>query len=124
MVFLLNTGSVFSAENKVIAYYFHGNTRCHTCHKMEGYAKEVIENNFTNELKDGELIFKAVNIDEKDNKHFVDKYQLYTKALVISKIDSNKEIKYKNLSKIWECVGNKDRFFEYVINEINSYLKE
>ena len=86
--------------------------------------KETIESDFADELNSGALVFKAVNVEQKDNEHFVDKYQLYTKALVISEIADGKEIRNKNLTKIWEYVRNKDKFCEYVKDEISEYLKE
>jgi len=91
---------------------------------MEKYAKEAIEGNFKNELDSGKLIFKTINVDEKDNKHYVEDYQLYAKSLVISKVIDGREIGHKNLTKIWEYVRNKDKFLDYVTKEINDYLKE
>jgi len=44
-----------SAGDAVTAYYFHGTFRCPTCHKLEKYAKEAIENNFKNDLTSGKL---------------------------------------------------------------------
>lgn len=123
-IFIVSGGLAFSADGKVIAYYFHSNARCLTCHNMEAYAKEAIEKNFAKELEDGRLVFKTVNVEEKENEHFVDDYQLYTKALVISQIKDEKENQHKNLTKIWEYVRNKDRFVEYVTSEIRDYLKE
>lgn len=124
LIFITGAISGFAADSKVIAYYFHGSARCPTCHKMEKYAKEAIENSFPNELDNGTLVFKTVNVEEKSNKHFINEYKLYTKALVISQIENSKEVRHKNLTKIWEYVRDKDRFFEYVTNEINDYLKE
>ena len=124
IVLLMNTTAVFAADSKIIAYYFHGNARCPTCHKMEQHTKEAIEENFKNELNSGLLVFKAVNIDERENKHFVSDYQLYTKTLIISRVKNGKEIEHKNLKKIWEYVRDKNRFFDYVTTEINSYLKD
>lgn len=124
LIFIVGAISGFAADSKVIAYYFHGTARCLTCHKMEKYAKEAIENTFSDELENGTLIFKTVNVEEKDNEHFINKYQLYTKALVISQVENGEESRHKNLAKIWEYVRNKDRFFEYVTDEINDYLKE
>lgn len=123
-IFIVSAGLAFSADSKVIAYYFHSNVRCLTCHNMEKYAKEAIEKNFAEELKDGRLVFKTVNVEEKENEHFVDDYELYTKALVISQIKDEKESQHKNLTKIWEYVRNKNRFIEYVTSEIKDYLKE
>ena len=108
----------------VVAYYFHGTFRCPTCHKLEQYSKEAIETNFKDALTSGKLEFKVVNVEDKGNEHFVNDYQLYTKSLVLSLVKDGKEIKSKNLIKIWEYVGNKQRFFEYVTSEVQDFLKD
>lgn len=111
-------------EARVIAYYLHGNFRCPTCHAMEKYSKEAIENNFKNELASGKLEFKAVNTDERGNEHFVQDYQLYTKSLVLSLVKDGKETKTKNLTEIWNRVRNKQSFIDYVKKEVSDFLKE
>lgn len=112
-----------SSGGKIMAYYFHGNSRCPTCYKLEQYSKEAIETNFKTDLSSGKLTFRAINTDEKGNEHFVNDYQLYTKSLVISLVKDGKEVKSKNLTKIWDYVGNKQKFFDYVTSEINGFLK-
>jgi len=112
------------AEYKVTAYYFHGSFRCVTCTNMEKYSKEAIEINFKNALASGKLEFKAVNVEERGNEHFADDYQLYTKSLILSLVKDGVEIKSKNLDKIWQYAGNKQKFIEYVTNGINSFLKD
>lgn len=113
-----------SENNYVVAYYFHGNFRCFSCHRIEQYSKEALEQFFEDELKSGKLIFKAINIEERGNGHFINDYQLYTKSLVISLMKNGKEVKYKNLTKVWEYLKNKQKFYGYVKDEINSYLEE
>jgi hypothetical protein len=112
------------ASTKVIVYYFHGQARCPTCHKLEQYSKEVIEASFKDALASGNLEFKVVNVEDKGNEHFVDEYKLYTKALVLLLIKDGKEIKSTNLDKIWEYVGNKQKFFNYVKSGVGDYLRE
>ncbi|MFA5276687.1 MAG: nitrophenyl compound nitroreductase subunit ArsF family protein, partial [Candidatus Omnitrophota bacterium] len=102
---------------------FHGNFRCPTCHKLETYSKEAIEENFKDEIASGKIVFNVINTDKKENRHFINDYQLYTKSLVISLIENGKEVKSKNLVKIWDYVGNKQKFFDYVAGEINSFLQ-
>jgi len=113
-----------STGGAVTAYYFHGTFRCPTCHKLEQYAKEAIENNFKDALTSGKLAFKVVNIENKGNEHYVNDYQLYTKSVVLSLTKDGKEIRSKNLDKIWEYVGNKDRYENYVRDEVAAFLKE
>ena len=108
----------------VIAYYFHGAFRCPTCHKLEQYSKEAIETNFKNEITSGKLEFKVINVEDKDNGHYGNDYQLYTKSLILSLVKDGKETKWINLDKIWEYVGNKQRFIDYVKSGVADFLKE
>ena len=50
---LLFITSTFASEDKVIAYYFYGSFRCHTCYKLEEYSKGAIYNNFKDEITKG-----------------------------------------------------------------------
>ena len=122
------SSSVVALEDKpaakIIAYYFHGSFRCYTCTNMEKYSRETIEMNFKDALQTGKIEFKAINVQERGNEHFVDDYQLYTKSLILSLVKDGKEVKSKNLDKIWQLSRNKQKFIDYVTNEINSYLKD
>lgn len=113
-----------SPENCVMVYYFHGNFRCSNCHRIEQYTKEAIEQYFNNELNSGKLIFKPVNVDKKQNQHFVTDYQLYTRSVVVSLVKDGKEIKYENLAGVWNYLRDKTQFFNYIRDEVNKYLKE
>jgi len=111
-------------DSKVYAYYFHGTMRCPTCHKLEQYSKEAIDTNFKPEVASGKLVFNVINTDKRGNEHFVNDYQLYTKSLVLSLVENGREARSKNLNKIWEFVGNKDRFLDYVKEEVGNFIKE
>jgi hypothetical protein len=109
---------------KVIAYYLHGSFRCPTCTNMEKYSSEAIQANFQDALGAGNLEFKAVNVEDPGNEHFVNDYQLYTKALVLSLVKDGKEVKYRNLDQIWKLAGNKQKFMDYVVGEVNAFMKD
>ncbi len=111
-------------NSKLIAYYFHGTFRCTTCRTIEKYSKEALEKYFANELKSGKLEFRPVNIEEPENKHFIQDYQLVTRSLVLSLVSDGKETKWKNLPDIWKLVRDQDKFFQYVKDEVEQFLKE
>ncbi|MFH0840095.1 MAG: nitrophenyl compound nitroreductase subunit ArsF family protein [Candidatus Omnitrophota bacterium] len=113
-----------SLDAKVYAYYFYGTFRCPTCHKLEQYSREAIETNFKDAISSSKLEFKIVNVEDKGNEHYAKDYQLYTKSLVLSLVKDGKEVKWKNLDKIWEYVGNKQRFIDYVKAGVADFLKE
>jgi len=110
--------------HKVVAYYFHGTRRCYSCKKIEAYSVEAIEEGFKEQLASGELEFHSVNVDEDQNRHYTKDYQLYTKSLVVSKLEKGKETEWKNLTKVWQLYRNKEKFIQYMQDEIKAYLEE
>ena len=116
--------NVPAAQSKsfIAAYYFHGNFRCATCKKIEQYSREAIDLNFTQQLKSGALVFQPVNVDEPENQHFVQDYQLVTRSLVLVKYENGKQTAWKNLPAVWQNVGDQAAFFSYVKKEVEAYL--
>jgi len=108
----------------LVVYYFHGDFRCPSCLKIEQYTKESVEGNFKAKIKSGQIVFGAINVDKKENAHYVQDYQLYTKSVIVSLVKNGKQIKWKNLTKVWEHLNNKPGFLSYIKDEVGQYLKE
>ncbi|HLE09670.1 MAG: hypothetical protein A2504_02320 [Bdellovibrionales bacterium RIFOXYD12_FULL_39_22] len=106
-----------------IAYYFHGNARCQSCYKIESYTSETIKTKFAKELSDGTVTWEAVNVEEGMNQRYVQKYSLNTKSVVLSEVENGKEIKWKNLDKVWKLLGNQTQFQAYIEAEVKDFLK-
>jgi hypothetical protein len=103
---------------KIIAYYFHGTRRCASCMKIEAYSQEAVQAGFAEDLKSGKMEWHVINTDESPNAHYEKDYQLYTKSLILSRVENGKEIKWKNLEKVWELLGDKEAFIKYVQDEV------
>jgi hypothetical protein len=108
----------------LVATYFYTTVRCPTCKNIEAYSAEAIQNNFSEELKNGSLVWRTVNTDEPENQHYSKDYQLYTKSLIISEVKDGKEVRWKNLEKIWTHIRDRQKFEQYVVSQINDWLKE
>ena len=111
-----------SPSHKVVAYYFHTNTRCDTCIKIEAYSHEAIEEGFKNEIKDGTLKLRVVNYEEPENRHFIKDYKLVSKSLILVKVVDGKQTEWTNLKLVWTLVKNKEAFLNYVRGEVKNYL--
>jgi hypothetical protein len=111
-----------TGTHKIIAYYFHTNTRCSTCIKIEEYSHEAIEKGFPEELKNGTLELRIVNYEQPENKHFMKDYKLVSKSLVLVNMVNGKPTEWTNLIKVWQLTGHKDDFLKYVRKEIRGYL--
>ena len=110
-------------DRKVIAYYFHGSARCRTCRTIEAYTREAVADRFGEELKQGRLELRTVNIDEPSNEHFVQDFQLSTRSVVLSAETAGKPGRWKNLDKVWELVRDQPSFKSYIQNEVGLFLE-
>ena len=118
-------GEILPSTNtsKVLVYYFRTTARCQKCRKFEEYSSEALHNTFSEELADGGLEWKVVNVDEPANEHFIKDYQLYSKSIVIVKMQDGKQLAWKNLDEIWKLVSSKDDFINYIQNQVRDYLE-
>lgn len=106
----------------VLVYYLHNNTRCINCIRFEKYTKDVINDVFTDQVKEGKLALKILNYENSDNSHYVDDYQLVTKAVIVAKMKNGKQTGWKNLDKIWVLVNDEAAFKKYITDEVAEYL--
>ena len=111
-------------DNQLIVYYFHGDQRCPTCHKLETYAKEALDVYFADEIASKKIVWKIINVDRTENSHFVQDYKLVTKSVVLSEVANGKEVGWKNLDQIWQKVRDKDSYLQYVRESILNGLKD
>ena len=105
-----------------VAYYFYNTIRCSNCLKIEKYSHEAIENGFSEQLASGELSWMIKNLDEEANEHFVDDFQLFTKALVLVRYENGKQVKWKNCDKVWDYLNDEAEFKKYVEAQVAEFL--
>jgi len=108
--------------HKVVAYYFHGAKRCKTCRRIETYTEEAIRLAYGDEMGDGRLEWKVVNMEEAGNEHFAEDYELAMSSVVISDLRDGKQERWKNLEKVWHLTNDKEAFMAYIQNETGAYL--
>ena len=114
-----------AAEAKTaVVYYFYTNTRCSSCKTIEAYTREAVEKNFTADYKGWKVVFKGVNLDEEPNGHFKQDYWLNSKSVVVQKFSGDKALKWGKLEKVWQLLGDKDAFLNYVTDETHKLLDE
>ncbi len=105
------------------AYYFHGERRCKTCLAIESNTKEIIEKSYADEIAQGLLSWQVVDIDQKDNKHFEQEFELMFSSVILVKYKDGKQVEWKNLQKVWELVWDKPAFEDYIRSEMRTYLE-
>jgi hypothetical protein len=110
-------------DHKVVVFYFHGTFRCLSCMRLEQLTLTAIEEKYEKEMENGLLEVKITNVDEPDNKHYIKDYGLYTKSVIVSDVLNGKEVRWKNLTKVWELLRKEEAFKAYIQAEVGTYLQ-
>jgi len=108
----------------VVVYYFHGNRRCNTCRTIEAYTEEAVQSGFPDELGSGSIEWRAVNVDQPENSHFIDDFALSTRTVVLVDMRNGEQAKWTKLEKVWELVHDRTRFFDYIQGNLVDFLEE
>lgn len=108
---------------KIVATYFHGNVRCVTCRKIEAYSREAIEDGFGDQIAAGTVEFRAVNVEEDANRHFINDYQLVTKTLIVAEEVDGAVARWEKLENVWTLVSDRAAFFTYVQGGVRQHLE-
>ncbi len=65
-------------------YYFHYSRRCTTCQTVEKVAQDAVAELYPEAVKSGDIIFKSVNLEEKENKNLVKRLKVQGQSLIIT----------------------------------------
>lgn len=120
-----NAAAVNSPENdRVEVIYFHGKQRCATCMAIEKNAKEVVNTLFANELKNGTVVFKTIDISTSEGEKIAEKYEVTWSSLFVNKWKDGKESR-NNLTEFGfgNARKNPDGFRKGLADNIRQSLK-
>jgi uncharacterized lipoprotein YehR (DUF1307 family) len=74
------------AENgELQVYYFHFTKRCATCNAVENETKVALEMFYTDQVKEGNIAFTSLNLDEEDGKKMAEQLKVSGQALLLVK---------------------------------------
>ena len=101
--------AVAQKADPLTVYYFHGAKRCMTCNKIEELTRQAVAGKFAKELADGSVVFASVNVEDKDNEHFIRDFDLTVRSVVMSKNG-----KFEKFDEVWSLVGDPAKFTAYI----------
>lgn len=107
---------------ELVVYYMDMGKDCTTCLHLENYTLEALETGFAEELASGRIAFRRVDVDRPENAHFVGDYGLYTKSVVLVRQEDGRDVRFENLSRIWELVYDKEAYLAYIQGKVRDFL--
>ena len=108
-------------RGKLVVSYLHTSTRCFSCIQIEDFTSWAVHQDFAQEIADGRLEWRVLNVDEPENAHFTKDYQLYTKSVILSWVEDGRETRWKNLERVWKLLDDQKQFQDYVVSEIRAF---
>ncbi len=117
------TSQKVETSTPFVVYYFFTEPRCTTCQTIEKLTAEAIHNHFETELQEGQLSWQVIDIGKEPNKHYIKTSSLYTKSVVIARMENGEPVDFMILQDVWALVHKPDKFDEYVEREITGFMK-
>ena len=111
-------------SHKVVAYYFHGTRRCLKCQTIEAYTEETLKSCFAEQMDNENLTWIVINLSEADNEHFIQDFELSARNVVLVEMQDEKQVRWKQLTRVWELVRDKQAFTAYIRDETKDFLGE
>lgn len=102
------------------AYYFHGTIRCQKCLEIERVSRETVESFYAEELADGRVLWRSVDFDLPENRHFFEDFNLLLPSLALE-CRTGGIVRRAVLSNTWEKVEVSEELEDYVITGIESF---
>ena len=108
--------------DEYVVYYFMTSQRCENCINFENYTTEVMNTAFSDPVQEKKLSWEMINLDEPQNRHYIKEYSLITKSIILVHYRNGIQADWKNLDQIWNLVGDKAAFQNYISGEMKSFL--
>jgi len=113
-----------SNKTQLDIYYFHRTQRCQTCLSIEENTKNVLDQYYAEELKDGIIVMHIIDYEGDESKDLIEKYKADAPALYLTKVKKGKETN-KNLTDFAfdNSLHNADKYKDGLRNKINELLR-
>ncbi len=119
-----NSWAQDKSKSGIEILYFHGKQRCKTCNAIESLTKEVLETSFGNELKQGKIKMKIIDISKKENDKIAEKYEVTWSSLFVNKWNNGAESINNMTNYAFSCAKDSpDVFKEGLKKKIKELLK-
>ena len=75
--------SEINSDVAVEVFIFHAAQRCATCKAIDAVVAEVLENDFSDDVKAGKIVLRDVDGSKPENRALVEKYEIVSTSLLL-----------------------------------------
>jgi len=110
-----------SKVEKVELVYFHPGFRCVSCNNIEKYAREVAENDFKEQMEEGKLEYKFLEIEDEKNRSIVDELDVGGSSLYLV-VSGGGERTHREIKDVWLYWDKSDDAKQIIKDDLSRYL--
>ena len=85
---------------------------------MEAYTREALQGAFADQLRTGRIELRVLNVEQPENEHFRNDYQLVGPAVVLVRLRADGTTMWDNLIEAAAFEHDKARFVEYIRRKV------
>lgn len=115
----LTAGVQAGGEERVVVTYYHGTIRCFECLEIERLSRLTLEDRFAERLAAGELQWRAIDYDLPENAAAIERYNLTSPSLLISRFRDGRELEWRVAGETWKQIAaSPEALMDYVEREL------
>ena len=110
--------------DRIEVLYFHGAQRCVTCKAIEANTKALLDSLYSNEIALGKIVYKIIDISQKENEKVADKYEVTWSSLFVNRWKNGTE-EVNNMTEFGfaNAKSDPDSFKNGIKSKIDELLK-
>lgn len=110
--------------DRIEVLYFHGAQRCVTCKAIESNTKALLDSLYSNEIASGKIVYKIIDISQKENEEVADKYEVTWSSLFVNRWKNGTE-EVNNMTEFGfaNAKSDPDSFKNGIKSKIDELLK-
>ena len=110
--------------DRIEVLYFHGAQRCVTCKAIEANTKALLDSLYSNEIASGKIVYKIIDISQKENEKVADKYEVTWSSLFVNRWKNGTE-EVNNMTEFGfaNAKNDPDSFKNGIKSKIDELLK-
>jgi hypothetical protein len=111
-------------RDQTLVLLFHYHKRCYQCLNMEKYTRDILEEDFENEMKDKRVVFKLIDMDLHENRQTVKEFGFISPMIVMVDLENGKEKKIKVVWEAWKLFDDEPSFKALIQRELDQFISE
>lgn len=111
-------------ENQVVVYYFHRKFRCRSCEVLESTLQKTLQASYAEHFGTGRLAMCVVNVDNPVNRHYLEKFEIFTNSVVIVEKKDGNVFRYEAVESIWDVPEDRDVISQLLRTAVDEFLPE